>query len=147
MSNGANTTVIGNLVADPEVKFFQSGDPYCNITVAVGSRKKDENGNWVDGETSYFDATLVGSLAANFADSLTKGTRVFVTGVQTQRHYEDKDGNKRSAFSIKAESAGPDLRWSTANVTKNPRTESGATEQRQPARAAVSQASFDEEPF
>lgn len=146
MSNGANTTVVGNLVADPEIKFFTSGDAYCNITVAVSSRKKDDAGNWVDGEVSYFDATLVGSLAENFVNSLSKGTRVILTGTQTQRHWEDKDGNKRSSYSIKVDSAGPDLRWSTASVTKVVRGEGGASK---PASAptATAQSSFDEEPF
>jgi len=143
MSNGASITVTGNLVADPEIRFFSSGDAYCNITVAVGSRKKNESGEWVDGDTSYFDATLIGSLAENFANSVTKGTRVVVTGTQTQRHYE-VDGQKRSSYGIKADSAGPDLRWATASVTKVAKNEGGSAPTRS---AAPAQPAFDDEPF
>ena len=137
-------TVVGNLVADPELKFFQSGDAYVNLTVAVGTRKKDADGNWADGETSYFDATVVGTTAENLVNSLTKGTRVIITGSQSQREYEDKDGNKRRAYSIKVDSLGADLRWATAVVTK---TTKGGDGSATAARPAPAQNSFDEEPF
>lgn len=144
------TTVVGNLVSDPEVRFFDSGDAYCNITVAVGSRKKDADGNWVDGNTSYFDVQVIGSHATNLADSLVKGQRVIVTGSQTSRAYEDKEGVKRTAYSIRATAIGPDLRWATAQVTKSVgnRNEGGSAPA--PAsRQAPAQSSFDsdEEPF
>jgi single-strand DNA-binding protein len=137
-------TVTGNLVADPELKFFASGDAYCNITVAVGSRKKDDNGNWVDGDTSYFDATVIGTLAENLVNSLTKGTRVVLSGTQSQRHWEDKEGNKRSSYGIKVDTIGPDLRWATAQVTKVAKTDGGSAPS---PRTAPAQNSFDEEPF
>jgi single-strand DNA-binding protein len=138
-------TVVGNLVADPEVKFFSSGDAYVNFSVAVGTRKKDADGNWADGETSYFDATVVGTTAENLANSLNKGTRVIITGAQSQREYVDKDGNTRRAYSIKVDSLGADLRWATAVVTKTTKSGDGsATAARRPAAA---QNSFDEEPF
>lgn len=139
------TTVVGNLVSDPEVKFFDGGDAYCNITLAVGSRKKDADGNWVDGNTSYFDVQVIGSHATNLAGSLVKGQRVIVTGSQTSRAYE-KDGVKRTAYSIRATAIGPDLRWATAVVTKSVRNNEGGSAPS--PRQAPTQSSFqDEEPF
>ena len=139
-------TVTGNLTADPDLKFFESGDAYCNLSIAVGSRKKNAEGEWVDGDTSFYDATAVGSLAENIANSLTKGTRVVLTGTQSQRHWEDKDGNKRSSYSIRIDSLGPELRWATASVTKNAKG-GGSSAPASSGRPAPSQKSFDEEPF
>jgi len=140
-------TVVGNLVSDPEVKFFNSGDAYCNITIAVGSRKKDSDGNWVDGDTSYFDCTVIGSHATNLADSLVKGQRVIVTGTQTSRAYEDKEGVKRTAYSIRATAIGPDLRWATAQVTKSVGNKSDGGSAPAPRQAPAQSSFTDEEPF
>lgn len=134
----AEITVVGNLVADPEVKFSNSGKAYCQFTVAVGSRKKDSDGNWIDGDVSYFDATAFEGIAENLADSLTKGTRVVVTGSQTMRSYEDKEGNKRTAYGITVDEVAPSLRWAVARVTKANKGGGGAPK---------AQSSFDEEPF
>jgi len=137
----AEITVVGNLVADPELKFSNGGKPYCQFTVAVGSRKKDEQGNWVDGDVSYFDATAFEGVAENLANSLTKGTRVIVTGSQTMRSFEDKEGKKRTAYGIKVDEVAPSLRWATASVTKASRD--GGSSAPAPKQATLT----DEEPF
>ena len=123
----ASITVVGSIGKDPEIKFFDSGKAFVNFSVAVGSRKKDENGNWVDGDTSWFDCTVYDVQAENFANSLTKGTRVVVTGTQTQRKYTDKDGNERTAYGIRVDEVAVSLRWATVAVSKNAKPEGGST--------------------
>lgn len=108
-----STTIIGNLTDEPKIKFTTSGLPVVNFSIAV-SRKKQNDEEY----TSYFDVQAWGTLAQNIADSLHKGTRVFATGSLTQDRFE-KDGQKRSAVILVAESVGPDLRWASASVSKN----------------------------
>jgi len=145
----ANITVVGNIASDPELKFFDSGTAYVNFAVAVGSRKKDETGTWVDGDTSWFDCTVFDAQAENFAVSLTKGTRVVVTGTQTQRKYTDKEGNERTAFNIRVEEVAPSLKWASASVTRNPKKDASENTSRSaqaPARRAEPPR-FNDEPF
>lgn len=143
----ASITVVGNIVADPEVKFFDSGTAFVNFTVAVGSRKKDADGNWTDGDTSYFDCTVYDVQAENFANSLSKGTRVLVTGTQTQRKYTDKEGNERTAFSIRVDEVAASMKWATVQVTRNAKRDGSAPAQRPQNTAPSSLADFGDEPF
>jgi single-strand DNA-binding protein len=90
--------------------------------------------------------------AENFANSITKGTRVVVTGTQTQRKYTDKDGNERTAYSIRVDEVATSLKWATVEVTKNPKKgESGeVSAPRQASSASARPAAtefFDTEPF
>jgi single-strand DNA-binding protein len=110
-------TIVGNLTRDPELKFTQSGRPICSFSVAVSRRWKGQNDEWQE-ESSFFDVDAWGELGENVAASCPKGTRVVVMGDHRQRFYEDKDGNKRSAWAINATSAGPDLRFATAEVER-----------------------------
>lgn len=145
----AKITLIGNIGGDPELKFFNSGKAYAKFSVAVGSRKKTESGEWVDGETSWFNCTAFEKDAENVVESLPKGTRVVVIGTQVQRTWEDDAGVKKSAFDVRVEEVGPLLRYATAVVTKNPRGEggSGATRNEVPANLLEAEQGFDEEPF
>ena len=148
----ASITVVGSIGQDPEVKFFDSGKAYVNFSVAVGSRKKDADGNWVDGDTSWFDCTVYDVQAENFANSITKGTRVVVTGTQVQRKYTDKDGNERTAYSIRVDEVATSLKWSTVAVTRNAKKGEGgdASAPRQASSASARPAAtefFDTEPF
>ena len=145
----ASITIIGNIGNDPELKFFNSGKAYAKFSVAVGSRKQVD-GNWVDGETSWFNCTAFEKQAENVVESLPKGTRVIVKGVQVQRTWEDDAGVKKSAFDVRAEEVGPLLRYATAVVTKNPREGGSATRNEVPSNLLESElgaSAFDEEPF
>lgn len=145
----ASITVVGNIASDPEIKFFDSGTAFVNFAVAVGSRKKDDNGNWVDGDTSWFDCTVFDAQAENFANSLNKGTRVVVTGTQTQRKYTDKEGNERTAFNIRVDEVAVSLKWATAEVTRNPKKEGGSENapRQTSAPKKANEAFFGDEPF
>lgn len=144
----ASITLIGNLGPDPELKYFDgSGKAYAKFSIAVGSRKKDADGNWVDGETSWFNCTAFEQQALNVAASLTKGTRVIVKGTQVQRSWEDDQGNKKSAYDVRVEEVGPLLRYATAVATKNPREGGGGARNEVPSNLLDSEMGFDEEPF
>lgn len=116
-------TIIGNLTADPELKFTNSGAAWASFTIASTPRIYDKtSGDWKDGETLFLRATLWREAAENLAESLTRGTRVIATGKLKSRSYE-KDGEKRTVTELEVDEIGPSLRYATATITKrNPGT-------------------------
>lgn len=115
-------TIIGNLTADPELKFINSGAAVANFTVASTPRTYDRTaGEWKDGETLYLRCSLWRDAAENLAESLTRGTRVIATGKLKSRSYET-DGQKRTVIELEVEEIGPSLRYATAAVTKTSHT-------------------------
>ncbi|MDR1710807.1 MAG: single-stranded DNA-binding protein [Propionibacteriaceae bacterium] len=113
-------TVIGNLTADPELRFLPSGAPVANFTVASTPRTMDrQTGEWKDsGDTMYLNCAAWRQMAENVAESLTRGSRVIVQGRLKARRYETKDGETRTAFEIDVDEIGPSLRTATAKVTR-----------------------------
>jgi single-strand DNA-binding protein len=138
----SSITVIGTLGRDPELKFFNSGKAYCNFSVAETARKKDESGQWVDGDTTWFNCSAYDTMAENVAASLFKGMRVVVIGSQQERAYE-KDGETKKIWELRVEEVCPSLRWASAVITKNPSRGSSGGSRTAPAE----QAAFSEEPF
>ena len=122
MSN--NVTVVGNLTADPELRFTASGVAMVNLSVADSRRYQDRNGDWQE-DTSFFRGTCWRDMAENVAESLTKGARVVISGRLKQRTWETKEGEKRSVVELDIQEIGPSLRWATATVTKTPRGDGG----------------------
>jgi single-strand DNA-binding protein len=122
MSN--NVTVIGNLTADPELRFTASGVAMVNISVADSRRYQDRNGDWQE-DTSFFRGTCWRDMAENVAESLTKGARIVISGRLKQRTWETAEGEKRNVVELDIQEIGPSLRWATATVTKTPRTSGG----------------------
>jgi single-strand DNA-binding protein len=118
MSN--SVTLVGNLVEDPELRFTASGVAMARIRMAVSRRYQDRDGQWQE-ESGFFGGTLWRDHAENAAESLTKGTRVIVTGRLRQRSWETNEGEKRSTIEIDIQEIGPSLRWATASVTRTPR--------------------------
>jgi len=112
-------TVVGNLTADPELRFTPSGAAVANFTVASTPRTFDKNANeWKDGEALFLRCSVWRQAAENVAESLHKGTSVIVQGRLKQRSYETKEGEKRTVYELDVEEIGPSLRWATAKVTK-----------------------------
>ena len=112
-------TVIGNLTADPELRFTPSGAAVANFTVASTPRTFDRQANeWKDGDTLFMRCSIWREAAENVAESLTKGTRVIVTGRLVQRAYE-KDGQKRTVVELQVDEVAPSLRYATAKVTRS----------------------------
>ncbi|AOT24406.1 single-stranded DNA binding domain protein [Propionibacterium phage B22] len=80
-------TVVGNLTDDPTLRFTPSGKAVASFQVAVNRRRKDQSGNWVDDGADWHSVQAWGTLAENVAESLTKGTRVVVTGRLESREW------------------------------------------------------------
>lgn len=112
-------TLIGNLTADPELRYTQSGKAVANFTIASTPRKFDRKTNeWKDGTTLFMRCSVWDDFAEHVAGSLTKGTRVVVVGELTQRDWETKEGDKRSAVELRVDEIGPSLKHATAQVTR-----------------------------
>jgi len=112
-------TVVGNLTADPELRYTQGGLPVANFTIASTPRNFDRQANeWKDGEALFLRASVWRDFAEHVAGSLTKGSRVIATGRLKQRSYETREGEKRTAIELEVDEIGPSLRYATAQVTR-----------------------------
>ena len=119
-------TIVGNLTADPELRFTPSGAAVANFTVASTPRTFDRQSNeWKDGETLFMRCSVWRDAAENIAESLHRGTRVIVTGRLKSRSYETKEGEKRTVIELEVDEVGPSLRYASAKVTKAERGGSG----------------------
>lgn len=113
-------TVVGNLTADPELRYTQSGTPVANFTIASTPRTFDKaSGEWKDGEALFLRCSVWRDFAENVAGSLTKGMRVIAQGNLKQRSYETKEGEKRTSIELDVQEIGPSLRYATAQVTRS----------------------------
>jgi single-strand DNA-binding protein len=118
-----NITVVGNLTNDPELRFTSNGAAVASFTVASNSRYMDRTTNeWKDADPVFMRCNVWRQYAENVAESLTKGTRVIVTGRLKQRSYETREGEKRNVMELEVEDVGPALRNATAKVSKIGRT-------------------------
>ena len=126
MSGETLITVVGNLTADPELRFTQSGVAVASFTVASTPRTFDKNANeWKDGEALFLRCTVWREYAQNVAESLVKGARVIVQGNLGQRGYETKQGEKRTSYELDVVEVGPALRHSTAQVVRSEKRNGG----------------------
>jgi single-strand DNA-binding protein len=125
MAGDTTITVVGNLTADPELRFIQSGAAVVNFTVASTPRTFDRATNeWKDGETLFLRCSLWREAAENVAESLTKGMRVIVSGRLVQRSFESS-GEKRTVVELQVDEVGPSLRYATAKITRTQRAGGG----------------------
>ena len=102
-TNINRVVLTGNLTRDPELRTTPSGTSVCGLRVACNTRRKDASGQWVD-KPNYFDVTVWGAQGENCAQYLSKGRPVAVDGRLEWREWEDKEGNKRQAVDIIADS-------------------------------------------
>jgi single-strand DNA-binding protein len=126
MAGETTITVIGNLVDDPELRFTPSGAPVANFRIASTPRTFDRQSNeWKDGDTLFMRCSIWREAAENVAESLTKGTRVIVTGRLVQRSYETREGEKRTVVELQVDEVGPSLRYASAKLTRTQRSSGG----------------------
>ncbi|GAA1823472.1 single-stranded DNA-binding protein [Nesterenkonia flava] len=112
-------TVVGNLTADPELRFTPSGAAVSNFVIASTPRFFDRQTNeFKDGETLFVRCSLWREAAENAAESLTKGTRVIAQGRLKARSFETKEGEKRTSWELDVDEIGPSLRFATAQVQR-----------------------------
>jgi single-strand DNA-binding protein len=117
MAADNHTTIVGNLVEDPELRFTNTGIAVTNLRVAVTQRIQ-QDGQWRDGDTSFFKVNIWRGQAEHLADSLSKGDRVMVTGRLRQRSWDTPEGKKRSVTELEADEVGASLKWATAKVER-----------------------------
>lgn len=155
MSGETIITVVGNLTADPELRYTQGGLAVANFTIASTPRSFDKGTNEMkDGAALFMRCSVWREFAEHVAGSLTKGSRVIAQGRLTQRSYETKEGEKRTSIELEVDAIGPDLRWVTATITRterqgqNPVVESAFTNQQTgPAESWAAGTFNDETPF
>jgi single-strand DNA-binding protein len=157
MANGNNVTVVGNCTRDPELRFTAGGQAVASFGLAVNRRWQNRQTNEWEEAVSFFDVTCWAQLAENVAESITKGSRLIVSGRLDQRSWETQDGDKRSKIEIVADEVGPSLTYATAQVVRNERREGfeggkssggGGGGGSRPAPSNNSPAGYDdEEPF
>jgi|SRR6266568_482257 len=118
MPSQPSLTISGNLTADPELRYTPQGQAVATLTVASSTRYQDRSGQWRNGDTVFLRCVAWRELAEHIADSLTRGTRVLVTGRLRQRTYDTPQGERVTATELTADEAGPSLQFATAQVTK-----------------------------
>jgi single-strand DNA-binding protein len=112
-------TVVGNLTADPELRFTPSGAAVANFTVAATPRTFDrQSGEWKDGDALFMRCNVWRQAAENVAETLTRGMRVMVSGRLRQRSFETREGEKRTVVELEVDEVGPSLKYATAKVNK-----------------------------
>src|ERR1700676_4269824 len=121
MAPGNAITLVGNITRDPELRFTNTGQATASFGLAVNRRWQNRQTQEWEEAVSFFDVVCWREMAENAAESLTKGSRVIVTGRLDQRSWETPDGDKRSKVEVVADEVGPSIRWATAQVTKNER--------------------------
>ena len=112
-------TVVGNLVADPELRFTPAGQPVATFRIASTPRIRDNATNeWRDGDSLFLTCNVWRQAAENVAESLQRGMRVIVTGRLKQRNYETKEGEKRTVYEVEVDDVGPSLKSASAKVNR-----------------------------
>ena len=121
------STIAGNLVDDPELRFTPAGQPVARFRVASTPRFRDNaTGEWKDGDSLFLTCNVWRQAAENVAESLTRGMRVIVSGRLRQRSYETKEGEKRTVYEVEVDDVGPSLRNASAKVSRASRSAAGA---------------------
>jgi single-strand DNA-binding protein len=144
MSGETTITVVGNLTADPELRFVPSGAGVANFTIVSTSRSFDKQSNsWKDGDPLFLRCNIWRQPAENVVESLAKGDRVIVQGRLRQRSYTTQSGEKRTSLELEVDEVGPSLKFATAKVSKAERS-GGSSGQARGSQAAPS--SYDDEP-
>ncbi len=148
MAGDTTITIVGNLVADPELRYTPTGQAVANFRVASTPRSFDKAANeWKDGESLFLACNAWRTLAENVAESLQRGMRVIVTGRLKQRSYETKEGEKRTVYEVEVDEVGPSLRNATAKVIKAARSDGGNRPEPSAAKPADDSGFSDEPPF
>jgi single-strand DNA-binding protein len=126
MAGDTTLTVIGNLTDDPELRFTSAGAAVAKFRIASTPRFMDKaSGEWKDGDPLFLSCTVWRQVAENVAESLTRGSRVIVSGRLRQRTYETKEGEKRTVIDLEVDEIGPSLRYATAKVQRMSRSGGG----------------------
>ena len=103
MSRGINKVIlVGNLGADPETKYGQSGGAITNLRIATSESWIDKNTDQKQERTEWHRVVLFKKLAEIAAEYLRKGSQVYIEGSLRTRKWQDKQGNDRYTTEIVA---------------------------------------------
>jgi single-strand DNA-binding protein len=94
--------LIGNLGADPELKYTPSNRPVCNLSLATNEVFKDKSGQRQE-RTEWHRVTVWGDQAENCNKYLAKGRTVYIEGRLQTRSWDDKEGKKRYSTEVVAD--------------------------------------------
>lgn len=120
-------TVVGNLIAEPEMRTTSKGGTVCNFSIAATPRQyNSQSGQWEDGRALFMRCTVWRDIAAHCAQTLHKGMRVIAQGRLQQRTYQAKDGTQRTIVEMQVDEIGPSLRYATAQVQRIQHANGGA---------------------
>ncbi|MBN1170550.1 MAG: single-stranded DNA-binding protein [Micromonosporaceae bacterium] len=126
-ANETSITIVGNLTGDPELKVSASGTSWVRFAVASTPRMFDKtSGQYRDGEALFLTCTAFRQMADHIAESLSKGTRVIVTGRLKQHRWQTPDGDNRTSIGLDVEEIGPSLRFANAQPQRLARTTGAA---------------------
>lgn len=140
MSGETTITIIGNLTADPEMHYTQTGTAVAGFTIASSARTYNKQvEQWEDGEVLFMRCSAWRDLGEHVTESLTRGTRVIATGRLRQRTFETSDGDRRTVMEMTVDEIGPSLRFATAKPHKATRSNG-----RQTSRNAPPNGEFDD---
>ena len=145
MAAGNTVDLIGNVTRDPELRFTPSGQAVATFGLAVNRRWQNRQTQAWEESTSFFDVVCWAQLAENVAESVSKGTRLIVTGRLDQRSWETDNGDKRSKVEVIADEVGPSLRWATASSSSG--GGGGGSQSAPTPNAPAATYDHDEEPF
>lgn len=153
MAVGNNVDLVGNVTRDPELRFTPSGQAVATFGLAVNRRWQNRQTQAWEEATSFFDIVCWGQLGENVAESVHRGDRLIVTGRLDQRSWETQEGDKRSKIEVVADEVGPSLRYATASVVRNEKSDGqggyqGVVEEHKAAQSAPANTyAYEEEPF
>ncbi len=144
-----NVTVTGNATREPELRFTPSGQAVANFGIAVNRRWQNRQTQEWEEQVSFFDVTAWSQLAENAAETISKGTRVTISGRLDQRSWENQEGDKRSKVEIVADDVAVSLRWATADIARNERANASDGSSAGMSQPKNSQPAYNanEEPF
>jgi len=140
-----NTTILGNLTRDPELRFTPNGTAVVGFGLAVNRNIKNKNSGEWETQVDFFNVTAWYKLAENCAESLNKGDRVLVSGRLSQDSWESKEGQKRSTVRIIASVVAPSLEFASCKIEKNPRAVEGVSAESIPDEGNIEEADFSDE--
>jgi single-strand DNA-binding protein len=136
MAGETTLTIVGNLTADPELRFTPSGAAVANFTIASTPRRYDsQTSQWVDGDPLFLRCTIWRQAAENVAESFQRGDRVIAQGRLEQRSFETKEGEKRTLLELQVDEIGPSVKWRPATVQRAQRSGDSWGENKAPGRA------------
>lgn len=140
-------TVIGNLTADPEIKFTTGGAALAKFTIAATPRVFDRESNqWKDGTSTFFRCSAWRRLAEHIAESLTKGSHVVAFGRIRQHNWETPEGENRSMLAVEVDEIGASLRFTTVAINGKAAAKADASGDAWATDSASADAKFSDQP-